>query len=169
MPDRAGNGAYVDARDTGCAFGYETGRHAWGTSLVPERFDAVVESSEYCCEYISPVSGVGRVFTGCRRVWWRVEVLTSVVIIWVAVPATVPRSAGLVLLGIVNAEVVGLEPPNMERRTRDAVRKVAEVVRCDDCSRCICGSGFDAGEASTSSEVCGDPIEKFRINGTTIG
>jgi len=102
-PDREGNDAYVDARDTGCAFGYETGLHAWGTSLVPERFDAVVESSEYCCEYISPVIGVGRVRTGCRRVWWRVKVLTSVVIIWVAVPATVSRSASLVLLGVTSS------------------------------------------------------------------
>jgi hypothetical protein len=59
-------------------------------------------------------------------------VFAGVVVVRVAIPAALPRVPGPGLLGTVNAEIVGSEPPNPERRSRDTTREVAVVVVGDD-------------------------------------
>jgi len=65
------------------------------------------------------------------------EVFAGVVVVRVTIPSAFPRIPGLVLLGVMDAEVVGLEPSNPKIRSRDTAREVAEVVIGDDGARCV--------------------------------
>ena len=79
------------------------------------------------------------------------EVLTGDMIIRVPVPSALPLIIRLVLLRIMDAEVVGLEPANLEIRTGDTARKVAEIVVSDDCIRRVRRAGVDVVEAIAAS------------------
>ena len=77
--------------------------------------------------------------------------IAGVMVIRVPVPSAFPLVTGLVLLRIMDAEVVGLEPANLEIRTGDTARKVAEIVVSDDCIRRVRRAGVDVVEAIAAS------------------
>nr|WP_158217264.1 hypothetical protein [Halorubrum sp. Ib24] len=78
--------------------------------LVPICLNPFVKMGKHGGEYVSPLRWIGIILARCCCVRRRVEVLAAVVIVGVAIPSTLPRIAGLILLGVVDAEVVGLEP-----------------------------------------------------------
>ena len=114
---------------------------------------------EYRSEDIAPLVGVGLVGAGSGRVRWWMEVFAAVVIVRVSIPATFPRIAAVILFGVMDAEIVGLEPPDTEIRAVDTARKVAQIVVGDDGVRRVFGLPLDPLEASAAPEARGDPIE----------
>nr|WP_211330656.1 hypothetical protein [Halalkalicoccus subterraneus] len=88
---------------------------AVGPLLGPECFDLFVETSEDGGKYVPPLVWIVLILAWrrCIRRW--MEVLAGVVIVEVAIPATLPRISRPVLLGVLDAEVVGLEPPDLVR------------------------------------------------------
>jgi hypothetical protein len=137
-----------------------------GPLLVPECLDPFVETSEYGGKYVPPLVRIVLILAWrqCIRGW--VEVLAGVVIVRMAIPATLPRIARPILLSVMDAEVVGLEPPDPKIRTRNPARKVSEVVLRDDSVRRIRGACLDIVEASASREVRGNPVQNFSIDAT---
>ena len=67
------------------------------------------------------------------------------------VPSALPLIIRLVLLRIMDAEVVSLEPADPEIRTGDTARKGSEIVVSDDCVRRVRRAGVDVSEAIAAS------------------
>ena len=93
--------------------------------------------------------------------------ITGVMVIRVPIPSAFPRVSGLVLLPIVDAEVVGLEPADPKVRTRDPAWEVSEIVVGDESVRSIRRLRLDVIESITPDEVGSDTVEDFRIDGAT--
>lgn len=97
------------------------------------------------------------------------EMFAGIVVVGMTVPATFPRGSSLVLLRVVDAEVLGLEPADPKICTCDPAREVPEVVVGDDSVWRTRGACLDVVEASTSGKVHGNPVENLRIDGTGMG
>jgi len=96
-------------------------------------------------------------------------VVAGVVVIGVAVPAALPRVPRPVLLGVMDAEVIGFEPSDTKIRSRDPAWEVPEVVVSNDGVRCILRACLDIAEAGASGEVWGNPVENFSIGSWLSG
>lgn len=97
------------------------------------------------------------------------EVLAGIVVIRVAIPSAFPRVSGLILFSVMDAEVVGLEPTDPKRRTRNPAWEVSEIVVSNDRTRRIRGACLDVVETIASGEASGDAVEDLRIDGAPPG
>lgn len=124
-------GSWLDSRSRFRRFreaDTENGTRLVFSSLVPEDCDSVIKVSEDHSKYIPPFRGVPSVFSGCRCIRRWVEVLAGIVVVGVAVPATLPRLARLVLFGVMDTEVISLKLADAKGGTRDSTGEVAEIV-----------------------------------------
>jgi len=94
-------------------------------------------------------------------------VFAGVVIVGVAVPATLPRIACLVLLGVVDSEVVGLEPSDLKRGACDSAGEVSKIVVSNDSVWCVRRLCMDTCESGALAEVSSNPVEDCSIDGAS--
>lgn len=93
--------------------------------------------------------------------------VSSVVLVGMAIPAAFPQNISPTLFGEVNPEVVHFEPANSQICTTNPTREVTVVVFGNGCVRGVCRRCVGVLDTCTRVEVCRDLIEDLHIDRST--